>query len=306
MEEKRYLIFIIMSLYENSRLYRVFLLALNSIVYLFYRKPIYIKAWVRISFGKVVPRNWGDDINVHLVRLISKRDVIVSNSSLFHIFFKPSNYICIGSVLGWFEDEKTEIWGAGFISEDVQFKILPKKIHSVRGKSTRDRLLEMNVNCPKVYGDPALLLSMFYKPTLKKKYKMGIVPHFADYDNPCIVKFLENHRDCIRIKLRGYKKWTDVIDQICSCDFIVSSSLHGLITSDSYGIPNEWVSFSNNIEGGNFKFIDYFSSVCREEKQPIFVSNHSILENIYNNHPEKCSCQINIDSLLKSCPFYNV
>ena len=51
-----------------------------------------------------------------------------------------------------------------------------------------------------------------------------------------------------------------VIDQICECDFIFSSSLHGIIFSHSLGIPAihlENIVLMDDTE--NFKFKDYYS-----------------------------------------------
>ena len=45
------------------------------------------------------------------------------------------------------------------------------------------------------------------------------------------------------IHMANYKDWHDVIDEINQCQFILSSSLHGLIIADSYGIPNNGLSF---------------------------------------------------------------
>ncbi len=50
--------------------------------------------------------------------------------------------------------------------------------------------------------------------------------------------------------------WENVIDDINRCEFIASSSLHGIITADSYNIPSLWIKMSDKITGGNFKFQD--------------------------------------------------
>jgi hypothetical protein len=55
---------------------------------------------------------------------------------------------------------------------------------------------------------------------------------------------------------------------IASCDFVVSSSLHGLIAADAFGIPNVWVRWSDRVAGGSWKFLDYFRSVGRPERGP--------------------------------------
>ena len=43
---------------------------------------------------------------------------------------------------------------------------------------------------------------------------------------------------CHVISMINYDKWTDVIDDICSCEYILSNSLHGLIVADAYGVKN--------------------------------------------------------------------
>ena len=45
--------------------------------------------------------------------------------------------------------------------------------------------------------------------------------------------------------------------QIQTCDFILSSSLHGCIFSDLLGVPNTRVVIGDNVIGGRFKFDDY-------------------------------------------------
>lgn len=88
-----------------------------------------------------------------------------------------------------------------------------------------------------------------------------------------------------------------------SCKKIVSSSLHGLIVSDSYKIPNRWVSFSDQIAGGTFKFLDYFSSVNREETVPISIQSISDLVELYQMDFGVCNANINFNKLFENCPF---
>lgn len=293
-----------MDCYKRCFIYRQFVKAINSLIFVFTRRTLYIKAWVDIRYGRVMPNNWGDDINIYLLELISQRKIGVCNSSFLHKFIRVPHYICIGSILGWYEDNKSEIWGSGFISKDSKLVKLPSKIHSVRGKLTRQKLIEMGVNCPESYGDPALLLSRYYKPVISQRYKIGFVPHFVDYDNDILDDFILHNKDCIKIQMKGYKKWTDVIDQISSCDLIVSSSLHGIIVADSYGIPNLWVNFSENVFGQGFKFLDYFSSVDRHETMPYYINTYEDIESIKNSISNiSYSAKIDFDSILKSCPF---
>ena len=66
--------------------------------------------------------------------------------------------------------------------------------------------------------------------------------------------------------------WTKVVDYICSCKIILSSSLHGLIISDAYKIPNIWLN-EYSLNEGTFKFKDYFQSQNRE-----LINIHSIFD----------------------------
>lgn len=56
-------------------------------------------------------------------------------------------------------------------------------------------------------------------------------------------------------------EWQKWIDELCSCDCVISSSLHGLIIAEAYGIPTLWVKFSDEINGDDFKFYDYYASI---------------------------------------------
>lgn len=280
---------------------------INSLCYAKEKNPLLIKAWVEVKCGKLIHRNWGDELNIHLLKLLTGRPIIVANTSLWHMLFLSRHYICIGSVLGWYENEMSEIWGAGSMGGDLVLRNIPAKIHLVRGKHTRQLLIQQGVNCPENYGDPALLLSQFYSPHKTKKYKMGIIPHYMDEGQTYLLNYANTHNDVCLISMSSYDKWTDVIDQIYSCEFIISSSLHGLIVSDSYGIPNLWVTLSGNSHmTGSFKYKDYFSSVNRrEDTNPIDIRNEQDLSDMYNLKYKDMFeiAEIDFSAILESCPF---
>ena len=80
-----------------------------------------------------------------------------------------------------------------------------------------------------------------------------------------------------------------------------------MIVADSYKIPNTWVFFSDNILGGEFKYLDYFSSVDRNETSPIRIRSKEDIGFLYNNHPKENKCTIDFQKIIESCPFrYNV
>jgi pyruvyltransferase len=111
---------------------------------------------------------------------------------------------------------------------------------------------------PEVYGDPGLLLPLVYNPDIEVRQRVGYVPHMVD-KGLCPT-------DGLVIDLQ--KPWREVVDAIKSCERIVSSSLHGIVAAEAYGIPATWAVYSDRIIGGEFKFRDYLLGTGRDEQGP--------------------------------------
>ena len=164
---------------------------------------------------------------------------------------------------------------------------------------------------PEVYGDPALLLPKLIPNTVTKKYELGIIPHYVDYEK--VVQQFSNDP-----KIKVINLMTDDIvkttHEILTCKKIISSSLHGVIVSQAYHIPALWVKFSNKLAGDNVKFYDYFESIGLHYPNEIdFDSdsgNFDSLMQLLDEHNERLLPNLDLltfrqDELLKSCPFYN-
>jgi hypothetical protein len=194
----------------------------------------------------------------------------------FDFNVKTSKIISCGSIMRLCND-KSIVYGSGI--RDINQNIQKGVIKIVRGPLTRKRLSEINCYCPRVYGDPGLLLSLYYNPKIKKTHKLGIIPHYLHYD---VVKKMYKNSNIKVINLIN-KNIESVINEILSCEKIISSSLHGLIVSDSYNIPNKWVKFNNKINGDDTKYRDYFQSVKRKEEYIDCMDYKLIPYNTYDN-----------------------
>lgn len=167
------------------------------------------------------------------------------------------DFISIGSIATRASDQ-TVVLGSGIMNRtdilnpNAQWRF-------VRGPETRNRVIECGGKCPEIYGDPGLLLPLLCDES-KKQFDVGIVPHLVDYAN---IK-----EKCINDKVINLVNANPltVAKEISKCRYIISSSLHGIIAAHAYGIPAAWVKFSNNLEGDDIKFIDYFKSVKKETK----------------------------------------
>lgn len=236
--------------------------------------------------------NWGDALSPVLVGLLSGKPV-VHLEGLHH-----NRYLAIGSILDG-ANERAEVWGSGFIREHDRLSGHPRRVYAVRGPLSRESLLSQGVECPEVYGDPALLLPHFFNPTVAKRYAVGIIPHYIDKGHP----WLETHRRDPQVLVIDIESGIqEFVRAVKSCEVILSSSLHGLICAEAYGVPNAWVQFSDEVIGGNFKFRDYRLSIGADEPGTILIENDTKLADPVAK-AELRELRIDLRKLILACPF---
>lgn len=252
----------------------------------------------------VVHQNFGDDLNYYILTILTGKHII-NSSQIWNIGRLPI-YMCIGSILNlyYINPKGNIVWGSGARDAGLPMNGFPKKICAVRGKLTREYLQRQGMDCPEIYGDPALLLPFLYQPIRKKKHKLGIILHFRDKGNEQIRRVVEKNGESVEfIDIVNFDRWESVIDRIMECECIASSSLHGLIVADAYKVPNVWIRFGDDTFEGEFKYLDYFSGVQRKTKEPLRITDSTTIKDVL----EQCSyfTPINYDAspLIQSCPF---
>ncbi len=247
-------------------------------------------------------RNWGDDLNYYFIRELTGRPVVFYHNFKVAQWLRLENYLCIGTLLDAvnYSNGQTVVWGSGVSGQERDF-VHPRKICSVRGPQTRGFVERYGVACPEIYGDPAMLLPLVHCPKLEKTHKLGIIPHVVDLHHPVVEEMRSSHPEVRIIDLAHYEHWKDVIDAICSCEKIASSSLHGLIVSDAYGVPNSWVELSGKISGGYFKFRDYGASVGRAMTEPARLTSVEDLMSldVFEVHSPSPDTRL---AVLRACP----
>ena len=272
-------------------------------------KPVIINAFVFYDkSGTVRHENWGDDINYYFLNTIVKRPIVIFNRCSFANRLGLKNYLCIGSVIDMLCKSSSEVWGSGIIDGDKTLRVKPKKVYAVRGPLTRQKLLSEGVECPEVYGAPALLVAKYYQPKVENKYKYGFIAHVSNLDKIKEITIdgmaIKDRSDVLIIDLSRYDKWTDIPDQICSCENIISGSLHGLIMAEAYKIPNVWVEFGTPLIGGHFKFHDFLLSIGSDRENPVSIKNKQIDSKVIDATLSSWQPgSIDLQPLIEACPF---
>lgn len=212
---------------------------------------------VPISMWWPVSNNFGDLIGPYIMEKLTGRTVMYAESGADY-----AHYVFGGSVLNHVND-RAIVWGSGLgtITDGVNPRCT---IAAIRGPISRARAISVGRECPDVYGDPGMLMPRFHKPAYPKSRPIGLVPHYVDQ-----YRAYDRYKDVCVINV--FNSIGSVIDEICSCERIFSSSLHGIIIAHAYGIPAAWVKLSDSVGGDGTKFRDYFLSVGLDVQQPIDI-----------------------------------
>jgi len=191
--------------------------------------------WWRPRTG---PHNFGDELGAIILRKLGfkvrrtsfiKAEYLLTGTVLDPAEIKNPNAVVIGSGSGYTHDA------------EHNFKVL-----AVRGKLTADCL---KVDAP--LGDLGLLASRIWVKQ-PAQYNIGVVRHYVDQDE---YPFAD-------IVIDATEPAEEVIKKISSCRVIMSSSLHGIIIADSYGIPNMRIA-RDDVITGDWKWLDHKSALVK-------------------------------------------
>ncbi len=203
--------------------------------------------------------NFGDILSKTVVEFLSKRNVEWSCPENADIFAVGSLLNIIRKKYTRKQDHSPYIWGTGLSAPltDTDF-VENIRVTAIRGPLTEKAL---GIHCG-VYGDPALLLPMIMPCEWRPEY-IGILTHWQYPLEAKTAAKITAHPEFKLINVM--REPHEVIHDICQCRYIFSSSLHGLIVADAYGIGNTWLQRPDHrLPRAQFKFLDYYASVGRE------------------------------------------
>lgn len=190
--------------------------------------------------------NWGDLLTPLLLKHYADLDSEWAPAA-------TADMISVGSILGHVSAHRWtgHVLGSGklFAHDEVPAQA---RVWALRGPLTAK-----GVRGDYALGDPGLLADELVGPQVKQ-FKLGILPHWSDQD------LTKRHEWDQYGPLRIYPSWhpRDVIAAIGKCEKLVTSSLHGLILADAFGIPRRFEHATRlDKEGKYLKHLDYSASI---------------------------------------------
>lgn len=245
--------------------------------------------------GTGVTYNLGDDLSPIIVeKVLESRGL-----SLDDCVLETKHLYAVGSILSMGYQNAT-IWGSGFLENLSMirkfFHHYPLRrldIRAVRGPYSRDLLIQLGHECPECYGDPVLLMPLFYEAVPNREIDdFVIIPHFSKeklyrsvYGDNVVISMITN----------DYKS---VINRICSAKKVISSSLHGIILGEAYGVPTLFL--RDRPSNKDFKYLDYYSSTNRKKFSYADSIEQALIMDPMNAPSNISDCQT---QLLQSFPF---
>jgi len=130
------------------------------------------------------------------------------------------------------------------------------KIHALRGPGSAYHLRQLGLEIPPVYGDPVWFLPSIFPAAPEKRYDLGVVVHVSELQMPLATSDLKPRlrRYLIPPDLQAQVRIfntvvpptaeaiANLIQEITACKCIISTSLHGLVMAEAYGIPCAYLS----------------------------------------------------------------
>lgn len=161
----------------------------------------------------------------------------------------------VGSVLEFIPaDFDGAVWGSGLMY-DAPHPLASARVLAVRGALTHERL---GATGAPALGDPGLLVSRRLRRP-RPRWSIGFVPHGHHRSHRGFLG-LADPKAGHRI-VDVHQSARAAVGEIAACEVVVTTSLHGLVTADAFGIPALWTVLEPALNGGDFKFRDYESAV---------------------------------------------
>jgi hypothetical protein len=160
-------------------------------------------------------------------------------------------------------------------------------VHAVRGRRTAAALRQRGMQVGENYGDPVWFLPKVFPQSGEKKWDLGVIVHISELDTPTadslVRAAIERYRippelaDHVHI-INTYTPATiyglrDKVEEIVACRRILSTSLHGLVIAETYGIPCAWFATYAGVSGAlaidgdlpiDHRMKDFYSGVDRD------------------------------------------
>ena len=259
--------------------------------------------WWKYKNGKSGQENFGDVVTTDIIKSIFGYNVVFSE-------IYQCQMIGIGSIIYALDDYAdtniVNVWGSGYIDNERNLSLRNSfRFWCVRGQFSQKRINKENYSKDSLtLGDPGILVSLVYQYKKNNKAeKIGFIPHYCNIKDKLTNKIRKDKRFVV---ISPLDRPENIAKKIVNCKLVLSSSLHGLIFSDSFKVPNFCVPIIKKSDGGDYKFKDYYSGVdkkyCPVDIDKIFDQDY--LDELIKSYEPIKKLKDKQRKIIKSFPYY--
>ena len=209
--------------------------------------------------------NFGDAASPVIVSAISRMHCVHA-----HFNSRGCRLVAVGTIGQEQRQGHVHFWGSGVdgkinhVDPSIQRYLRPPDtefyIHALRGPVSRAAFVAEDIDAPQIYGDPAWFLPRILAPKVEVTHELGVIVHISELTgrkinssvSPALKRYHGGEGSGVKIistfHHRSWGGFESKLAEILSCRRIISTSFHGLIIPQAYGIPS--IYFPSRYDGG--------------------------------------------------------
>lgn len=205
--------------------------------------------------------NIGDEISPIVLGHVTGRRIVFRNVD-------DCDGVAVGSVFYPLKAKRRRrkaplfVWGTGTLKpKHDDYRNLWLNLAALRGPKTWAEI----ENCPDVpFGDPGLFVREIWPQpgSLRQPGRVGIIAHHSMQHGQPTRRLLDGIDGASLVSITQ-PDIAKMMRQVAKCSLVISSSLHGMVFADAFGVPSLF--WNEAGEENEWKFRDYFAGAGRPD-----------------------------------------
>lgn len=225
-------------------------------------------AWARVTAaGRRRPTNFGDEFAPAVLAALTGQRVRwtpIDDAEVVGLGSLGNRYL-LGT-------RRARLFGTGLREAPPPGTTLPaERVLGLRGAASAAAL---GLPAALGIGDPGLVVRELVSPRRTPRREPVLIPHFSAFASPRTRALLRGCAADGCTVMPPNRPWREVATAVRDASAVISSSLHGIVFADSFGVPAIWTRMPGTIEP-DLKYHDHDSAFGLRARATEFGPNET-------------------------------